>query len=62
MAVQKKSIHTPQKRNSVKEKVSLIFPWPHSILNKLSWNNFIFTHFTQREFKKPGAAYGLWDS
>lgn len=46
----------------MKEKVSLIFPWPHSILSKLCWNNFIFTHFTQREFKKLGAAYGLWGS
>lgn len=46
----------------MKEKVSLIFPWPHSIINKLSWNNFIFTHLTQREFKKLGAAYSLRDS
>lgn len=46
----------------MEEKVSLIFPWPHSISSKLSWTNFIFSHFTQREFKKPGAAYGPWDS
>jgi len=60
--VQKKSIHSPQKRNSVKEKVSLIFPWPHSILSKQSQNNFIFTYVTHGEFKKPGPAYGIWDS